>query len=150
MNLIFGNKRSETRGTAALEFGLAMPLLLALVIGLTEVGMVSYEAMQVKDAAEAGVIYASQHPSDLTGIQNAVTNATGTAGITASPAPTGFCGCPGASGIAIGDCIVACASGSAQGQYVRVNASLTHSKIVALPGMPDPLVLTGVSTLRVK
>ena len=53
-----------------------------------EVGMAAFEAMQVKNAAEAGAVYASQHPADFTGIQNAVTNATGTAGITASPAPT--------------------------------------------------------------
>src|SRR4051812_32792610 len=104
MSLILASKRLGSRGTAALEFGLAMPFLLALTVGVTEVGMLSYQAMQVKDAAEAGVVYASQNPADFTGIQNAVTSATGTAGITASPAPTGFCGCPGASGIAIGDC----------------------------------------------
>lgn len=150
MGLTFRGKWFGSRGTAALEFALAMPFLLALAAGLAEVGMASYEGMQVRSAAEAGAVYASQHPADLSGIQNAVTNATSTAGITASPAPTGFCGCPGASGIAIGDCVTLCASGSAQGRYVRVNASLTHSKILDLPGMPDPVVLTGVSTLRVK
>jgi hypothetical protein len=106
--------------------------------------------MQVKDAAEAGALYASQHPADTAGIQSAVVNATSTPGITASPAPASFCGCPGASGITVGNCVSLCASGSAQGQYVRVNASLTHSIILALPALPNPLVLTGVSTLRVQ
>ena len=84
------------------------------------------------------------------GIQNAVVNATGTAGITAAPAPTSFCGCPGASGITVGNCTNLCTSGSAQGHYVRVNAAITHTKILTFPGLPDPLVLTGVSTLRVQ
>ena len=141
--------RRDRRGTAAIEFGLAIPLLLVLVAGLTEVGLAGFEAMQVKNAAEAGALYASQHPTDLAGIQNAVLTASGTIGINATPAPTSFCGCPGASGITVGNCTSPCPGGSAQGSYVRVNASLTHAKILALPGFPDPLVLTGVSTLRV-
>jgi len=137
-------------GTAAIEFALAMPFLLALTVGMTEVGTAAYQAMAVKNAAEAGAVYASQHPADLAGIQNAVTNATGTAGLTATPAPTSFCGCPGAAGVTAGDCVTLCASGSAQGHYVRVNASLTHTKILAFPGFPDPLVLTGHSIVRVQ
>jgi Flp pilus assembly protein TadG len=127
-----------------------MPFFLALIVGLTEVGMAAYESMQVKTAAEAGAVYASQHPTDLTGIQNAVVNATGTVGITASPAATAFCGCPGTTGVVVGNCVSTCASGSAQGHYVRVNAALTHRKILSFPGLPDPLVLTGRSTLRVQ
>jgi len=139
---------SDRRGTAAIEFALAGPFLLTLIIGLTEVGMAAFEAMQVNDAAEAGVIYASQHPADIAGIQSAVVNATGTAGITATPAPTAFCGCPGTSGVTVGNCVSLCASGSAQGQYVRVNASFTHSPIMTFPTFPNPLVLASVATLR--
>lgn len=140
----------DRRGTAALEFGLAIPFLLVLIIGLTEVGMAAFEAMQVENAAEAGAVYASQHPTDLTGIQNAVVNATSTAGITATPAPTSFCGCPGTSGITVGNCTNLCTGGSAQGNYVRVNAAITHTKILTFPGLPDPLVLTSRTTLRVQ
>ena len=113
---------NHLKGTVAIEFALAMPFLMAVLVGTTEVGLAAYQAMQTKNAAEAGALYASQHPADLAGIQNAVTNATGTAGVTATPAPTGFCGCPGAGGIVAGDCVTLCASGSVQGHYVRVNA----------------------------
>ena len=140
----------DLRGSAALEFALAMPFLMVLLVGTTEVGMAAYQAMQVGNAAEAGTVYASQHPADLAGIQNAVVNATSTAGITATPVPTSFCGCPGAGGITAGDCVTVCASGGAQGHYVRVNASLAHEKILAFPGFPDPLVLSGHSTVRVQ
>jgi len=142
--------RRDLRGVAAIEFGLAIPFLLALVIGIAEVGTASYESMQVKNAVEAGALYASQHPADLAGITAAVANSTGMAGVTASPAPLGFCGCPGAGGIAVGDCASTCPDGGPQSRYVRVNASFTHVAILAFPGFPDPLVLTGHSTVRVQ
>jgi hypothetical protein len=137
-------------GTAALEFGLAMPFLLILVVGMAEVGVAAYEAMQVKDAAETGVIYASQHATDFAGVANAVIDATGTAGITATPAPAAFCGCPGAAGVTVGDCTSLCPDGSPQGRYVSVSASLTHVPILSFPGFPDPLVLTGRAVVRVQ
>jgi len=140
----------DRRGTAALEFALSMPFLLALVVGLAEVGMASHEAMQVRDAAEAGALYASQHASDIAGIGNAVVNATGTPGIGASPTPVSFCGCPEAGGVTVGDCTSSCSDGFPQGRYVRVNASFTHLPIVAFPGFPDPLILSGASTVRVQ
>jgi Flp pilus assembly protein TadG len=149
MKTVMGGIRRNRRGTAALEFGLAIPVLLIIITGLTEVGMAGFESMQVKNAAEAGALYASQHPTDIAGIQNAVVTATATTGITAAPAPTAFCGCPGAAGITAGNCTTACPNGNAQGNYVRVNASLTHSKILTFPGFANPLVLTGVSTIRV-
>jgi Flp pilus assembly protein TadG len=144
------SSRRWIRGTAALEFGLAMPFLLVLVIGLVEVGLVTYEAMQVQDAAEAGALYASRYPADLTGMANAAVNATGTAGIAASPTPLAFCGCPSASGITAISCATLCTGGIAAGHYVKVSTALTHVRILTFTGLPNPLVLTGKSTVRVQ
>ncbi len=135
-------------GTAAIEFGIAMPMLLVLLIGLTEVGLAVYQAMQVQDAAEAGAMYASQHPTDTAGITAAVVNATSTAGISASPVPVTFCGCPSTAGIAAGNCTSACANGNAQGYYMTISAQLTHTAILQFPGFPNPLVLKRSSTVR--
>jgi Flp pilus assembly protein TadG len=129
---------------------LIMPVLLILMIGLVDVGLVTYETMQVQNSADAAAIYASQHSEDLAGITAAVVNATGTTGITASPGPTSFCGCPGAAGIDIGPCATLCASGKAQGRYVQVSASFTHVPILTFTGIPNPLVLTKQSTIRVQ
>jgi len=138
------------RGTVALEFGLATPLLLALVLGTAEIGMVVYEAMQVQDAAEAGAIYASQKATDTAGISAAITSATGTPGISAAPAPAMFCGCPTASGITAGDCAVACPNGNPASRYVLVQTQLTHVPVVQFPGLPNPLVFHGSATVRVQ
>ena len=41
------------RGTAAIEFAIATPVLLILITGLVDVGFGVYDAMQVQYAAEA-------------------------------------------------------------------------------------------------
>jgi hypothetical protein len=135
-------------GTAAIEFALAIPIVLALLAGLIEVGYLVYEAMQVANAAEAGVHYVAKHGFDQPGIAAAVGNASGVPGIVASPAPVQFCGCPGTSGILETACGATCADGSLAGEYVRVSASLVHETILPYPGVPRPLTLTAQAVFR--
>ena len=81
-------------GTVAIEFALIVPVLLMLLVGVVEVGHGVYQAMQVMDAAEAGGLYVAKHGWNSAAISAAVVNATGESGMTASPAPSQFCGCP--------------------------------------------------------
>jgi Flp pilus assembly protein TadG len=78
----------------AIEFALIVPVLLMLLVGVVEVGHGVYQAMQVMDAAEAGGLYVAKHGWNSAAITAAVVNATGESGMTASPAPSQFCGCP--------------------------------------------------------
>jgi len=124
------------RGVAAIEFALVAPLLFAMLAAVVEIGMASYQAMQVQAAAEAGAMYAA--------------SATGTAHIAASA--TAICGCPTVTGVVFqgSDCTTVCAAdnNSNPGQYVRVNATLAHVSI--LPFALVPNVLTATTTVRVK
>jgi hypothetical protein len=102
---------------------------------------------------EAGALYAAQNgANNLTAIGQAVVNATGTAGITATPAPTTFCGCPASTGVVSqgGDCRTACTDGTAPGQYVKVNAALAHQTIIPYLSLPLPATLTAQSIVRVQ
>jgi Flp pilus assembly protein TadG len=145
----FGKSRvGGDEGTAAIEFALLIPLLLTLMMGVTELGFAMYEGMQVYSAAEAGALYATKNGWDSAGISSAVTNATGTSGLTASPAPTLFCGCPSASGIVTWSCTTKCANGSTSSQYVRVNASLAHQTILPYAALGIPTTFTANSTVR--
>lgn len=136
-------------GSAAIEFGLAVPLLLTLLMGVVELGFAMYEAMQVFNAVEAGAIFAAKNGWDATGIAAAVTNATSTTGITATPAPQHFWGCPSDSGIvAVASSSVQCAGGTSPGEYVRVSASLDHSTILPYPGLSLPATFTANSVVR--
>lgn len=155
------NRQARGRsGIAAVEFGLMAPLLLILLTGVGEIGIAAYQTMQVQAAVEAGALYAVKHPpsspSDsvaLTAIGTAVTSGTGTTGITANPAPTSYCGCPAATGVVsqAADCATVCSLDSkAPGQYVQVNASITHTTLLPYLSLPLPATLTASSTVKVK
>ena len=144
------NRRLDSSGSAAIEFGLIAPVLVILLIGLVEVGFAVREAMQVQDAAEVGAGYAIKHGWDSAGIAAAVVNATGASGVTASPAPQQFCGCPGTAGVTSVLCTATCSTGMVPGVYVRVSASIAHQPILPGLGLPIPATLTGQATVRLQ
>lgn len=148
------NKPGQSRrhrlnsGTAALEFALTVPFLVVFLMAVAELGFAMYEAMQVYNSAEAGVLYASKNGFDSAGISAAVVNATGAQGVTASPAPTQFCGCPQTSGVTTISCSATCTGGTAPGQYARVYAALPHQSILPAFALPIPATLTAQAIIR--
>jgi len=140
----------DRKGTAAIEFALASPFFLALLIGLVDVGFGAYESMQVQNAAEAGALYAAKYGFSSAGISAAVANALGAgSGVSASPAPVEFCGCPSTSGVTSASCTSTCANGNSPGTYVQVDAALPYQAILSFPGLPIPATLTGQSVVRI-
>ncbi len=142
------SRRSSGRnlaGTAAIEFGVAVPVLAVLVTGIVEVGYSMYQAMQTSYAAEAGLFYATKNGWDPTGIASAAASATGLSGMTVTP--TQFCGCPGATGIAAAACTSSCASGPAS-QYIQINVSIPRISIIGNSGFGLPATLSAQSILR--
>src|SRR3954469_259245 len=68
----------EERASAILELALLAPIFAAMLVGAAEFGMLCYSAIEVSEAARAGVAYGSQTPgtaSDTSGMQTAATNA---------------------------------------------------------------------------
>ncbi len=148
--------RNES-GTAAIEFGLFIPVLLILLTGTAELGLLMYEGMQVNNAVEAGALYAAANGFNSAAITTAVTNAsilpTGLNTLAATPAPAQFCGCPTATGITnLGapPCSATACAGSPAGTYVRVNASLTHTVLIPSPtSWGIPATLTAIAIIRI-
>jgi len=143
-------KLHERRGSAAIEFALVSPIFIILLFGVVELGFASRDAMRVQDAAEAGALYAQVHGWDTAGIVSAVTHATDASGLTASPAPYTFCGCPGASGISPIDCGLLCADGSPPGQYITVSASMPRLSVFPGKIATLPSTLRAHSTVRIQ
>jgi Flp pilus assembly protein TadG len=150
---------SET-GTAAIEFALFLPFLLLLLTGVVELGFSAYEAMQVSNAVEAGALYAAANMATFSAANTATATTSGAAlplglnTLTATPAPSTFCGCPSAAGsvsnlgapppLCATTFPTACAGGAA-GTYVRVNASLNHMAIFPTSwGLPTAFTATAV------
>lgn len=139
-NFLVGPEAIE--GAALIEFTLFAPLLIILIIGLTDFGLYIYRMSQVQLAAQAGAQYALQRGAfNASAIASAVTNTSCPSGsctgfnatISASPAPIQFCGCPSDAGVtqlAIGACtrgMVCPADGSVAGTYVTVQSQATYN-----------------------
>jgi Flp pilus assembly protein TadG len=135
-------------GMAAIEFGILSTVMMIFLIIAVDLGMSAYSAMQVQTSAQSGAEYAAAHTFDATAISNAVTNSTSATGISASPAPTKFCGCPSSTGVTTATCSSTCADGSIAGNYVRVTATRSYSTMISYPGMSNPLVQTTTTTVR--
>jgi Flp pilus assembly protein TadG len=152
MNRIGSERRSRRwgeAGTAAVEFGLFLPLFVILLVGLVEIGFAMFGSMQVYSAVEAGALYASKNGWNQAAISSAVVNSTNVSGVAATPAPSQFCGCPALSGITVAACGASCAGGVAVSEYIRINATLTRTSILT-SGFGLPATLTAQSIVREK
>lgn len=145
--------RHRTDGTAAVEFGLAAPLLFALLVPLADLGMAYSQQVQVQQAAQAGAQYAILHAwnsNSSTAIANAVTAASRLPGLAATPAPSETCGCPNGASVTAATCGTKCSNGQSAGYYVVVNARASYSPLLPYSLLPQPTTLTAQSTVRIQ
>jgi Flp pilus assembly protein TadG len=120
----------DTRGAAAIEFGIMIPLLSLMLVSVTDIGLAVYRKMQVEEAAQAGAQYAIARGFDASGISNAVTSATNSTAITASPGAVQFCGCPSSTGVSTVSCGTVCTGGAQAGTYATVSAQATYYTLI--------------------
>lgn len=144
----FGGARG---GMAAVEFAIGASFLIMLVTGLYDFGRASWHRMEVAAAAQAGAVYAAGNGFNSNGIVASVLGATTYSTVTATPAPTMQCGCPaGGSGVTAAACGSACAVGGIAGYYVRVNARGTYNFVFPYPGVPQPVVMTASTYVKLQ
>src|SRR5216684_8013965 len=118
------------RGNAAVEFALATPILLGMLVPVADLGLAFSQQIQVQQAAQAGAQYALLHGWNSTAITSAVTAATTLASVSAAPAPSQTCGCPTGTAITTATCGAACANGETAGTYVFVNAQSAYTPVL--------------------
>jgi Flp pilus assembly protein TadG len=136
-------------GGAAIELAIVTPVLAIVLVGVAELGFAIRERMQVQESASAGALYAAQHGWNSAAISSAVTSNDSEGGVTASPAPTEFCGCPSATAITTATCGANCADGVVSRTYVKVNATMTRISI--FPGsLALPATFTATVTTRIQ
>lgn len=143
---------ARREGASAVEFAVAAPVLVGLLVPLVDLGMGLYQQVEVKTAAQAGAEYALLHAPafDGTAISSAVTSATGLSGISSSPTPAQSCGCPSGTGITSVGCGTTCASGQTAGTYVTVNAQSQYTPLISYVALSGTVTLTGQSMVRIK
>ena len=140
----------DSRGVAAIEFAMIVPVLLFMLIAIVDMGMGVYADMQVQNAAQAGAQYAIAHGYTASSISSAVTSATSFSGITVSSGPTKFCGCPSSTGVTTATCSSTCANGTSAGTYVTVTASGTYTTLIPYPLIPTTYTFVHPSTVRIQ
>ncbi|MDN4985206.1 MULTISPECIES: TadE/TadG family type IV pilus assembly protein [unclassified Bradyrhizobium] len=120
----------DERGVAAIEFGIMIPILSLMVVSVTDIGLAVFRKMQVEDAAQAGAQYAIIHGFDASGISSAVTSATNSTAVTASPGPVKFYGCPTGTGVSVVSAGTVCTGGAQAGTYATVSAQATYYTLI--------------------
>jgi Flp pilus assembly protein TadG len=144
------NAARDRRGIAATEFAILVPVLVLLAVCTADLGLAIYSEMQVQNSAEAGVGYAFLHGYDANAISSAVTSAGQLSGLTAAPAPSKFCGCPGSSGVTSATCGSTCSNGNTAGTYVTASATMVYHTLISYPIIPDQYTFVRQSTVRIK
>jgi Flp pilus assembly protein TadG len=145
-------------GVSSIEFALTAPLMLILLMPVVDLGMGFYRQMQVTDAAEAGAQYAltngaaiiANFAGSVSTIESKVTNATTLSGLTATPAPSESCGCPGSTGVVAATCNSTCSDGKTAGTYVTISASANYTPILRYSIFGTPSTLTASSMVRLQ
>jgi len=139
-----------TRGAVAIEFAILAMILVVMMVCTVDLGMGFYRKKQVQNAAQAGAQYAAAKGFSESSISSAVKAATSFSGISASPAPTQFCGCPSDTGVTSISCSSTCSGGAARGTYVSVSAQGTYNTILPYPLIPNSFTLVAQSTVRIE
>jgi Flp pilus assembly protein TadG len=144
-----------------LELALVTPLLLALVVGVIELGRYSYIGILVGNAARAGAAYGAQslpQSADTTGIQTATDNdfqSNGQKVSNLTVTSSTSCGCDSGGTITAAGCTTGAnptAGTCAAGHWVvtvSVTASGTFNSIFNYPGIPKSIAVSRTSTMRV-
>lgn len=126
------------RGAAAVEFGLLVPVLLVIMLGIVNYGLVMFNKMELVSAARSGVQLALADYTDTSAIKDAVVNATNLGLVTNDVTTTQFCECGGTT-ITCGD--TSCTN--------EIYMTITASKDFTLLLVSTTLNLSGSATIRV-
>jgi Flp pilus assembly protein TadG len=142
-------------GVAAVEFAVTFSLLLVLLGGITDFGLVLRARSRVANAVAQGVQYAYLHPVDVTAsqIQDVIQKSSTVANVVAVVSdPACYC-ITGTTTMALTAtaCGSTCADGSKPGTYVTITATYPYQSI--LPNFTHMLAsasLSETATVRFK
>jgi Flp pilus assembly protein TadG len=135
-----------TRGQAAVELALVLPVLVVLLMIVGEFLRVYYTTIELNNAARAGVQYGIHSPANaanLHGMQQAALNdGSDISGMTA--VATEYCECSNGSSVSCGTA-GAC---SDERVYIEVDTAATFHTLTDWPGIPSSIALSGKAIMR--
>ena len=144
-------------GQSLVELALIVPIFALLLLGAVAFGQLAYAAIEVSNAARAGVAYGAQSAAtaaDTAGMQAAaIDDAANISGMKVAAQP--FCTCSNdPTSTHLSDCGSAPATCEAEGahaiNYVQVNTTATVTPIASYPGISPTFTLSGQAIMRVE
>jgi Flp pilus assembly protein TadG len=154
-------------GMSAVEFGVAAPVFLAILMPVVDLGRAYSQQIQIRQAVQSGALYASVNIYNTstwsTNVQNAVTNSTylSSDATFAANVSAESCGCPNATSTDISshDTVTTCgrsnggtncSDGSAPGYYVTITGSLTYTPVMPYSILASPTTLSDQAVVRIQ
>jgi Flp pilus assembly protein TadG len=138
-------RHSREAGQALVEAALMMPILALILIGVAEIAHAAYVAIQVSNAAKAGVQYGAQNGAtaeDTVGISNAAAN--DAANLDSSQLlTTSSYSCACSDGTTAPDCGSTICPNSHPEEIVTVNTTYTVHPLFNYPGLSTSFTLHG-------
>ncbi len=136
-------------GSVAAEFALVAPMLVLIVAGIADFGMLATRTAALAATTRIGAEYARKYPLDTSGIQNSMQSAMGFAPALSFP-PSFLQSCECDDGTVI-SCAESCAADGRRGPnrlFIRISASQAFTPLVPWPGIPARV--TAATDLRVQ
>ena len=145
-------------GTAIVEFAFAAPILVVLVLGIADFGMLAARTAALEGATRVGAEYARNmttstchditSSSCITGIENAMQNSGNFSPALTFPSdPSASCECDDGTSITCGTTCVG-AGKTPNRVLITVTASQSYTPILSWPGLPTSL--TASTEIRVQ
>jgi Flp pilus assembly protein TadG len=154
----------SVRGTAMIEFAIALPLLMLVLAGAIDFGSACYVAIEVSNAARAGAQYGAQNGQtmlDTSGIvlaakneaSNILTSCTAAAGkscwVTNYPQASYGCECADGTGVQTGTTTCSCSGTKNSVNFVLVTTQATYYPMIPWQGFNKTYTFNGMAKIRV-
>lgn len=140
-------------GQALVELALMLPICLLLLLGAAEFAILAYAAIEVSNAARAGVAYGAQNhitASDTGGITMAALNDAPNVTTISVSGVSNFCTCSTGGSVVCTSALASCASPARVIEYVQVNTTANVNPAIHVPGLPTTFTLHGQAIMRVE
>ena len=142
----------STAGNAMVEFAVAMPFMILVLIGAADFGRLFFESTTLANSAQAGTMYGTQSNTksgDTAGIEAAAL-ADATDVQSAAAVPNRFCDCPDSPGVSVNCLSGTCSTYGLPRVYVRTRMQKSFKTLGVYPGVPSnsPIVLENWMRVR--
>jgi len=135
----------NSKGTAAIEFALALPILLLLLSGLVNFGLIIAKKNALTGIVSVGMLYAFGNQSTPALVQTSMAASTDISPLTLTVTQT--CECLDGSQPL---CVVNCSDGKLPAKYVNITANSTVNLVVPAFVITNPFPITVTGSMRVQ